>query len=400
MKLYRRLALVAFALLVAGAIAYAYMPRPVEVSVTAVNRGYMDVSVEEEGRTRVRERYIVTAPVPAYAPRLEWRVGDTVRAGQVLAVLLPLPPGVLDVRSRAQAEARVSQARAALRAAETNAQAAQAGAEYASRDYARVKLLRASGAVPQAAVDQADTEARRSAAVLASARSAIEVAKYDLSAAEAALRYTVGAPGAAEKVPVISPVDGAVLALQHEDEGAVTSGQPLITVGDPHALEVEVDVLSSDAVRIRAGTRVLFTRWGGDAPLEGRVRNVEPVAFTKVSSLGVEEQRVLVIVDFVSPEKQWLNLGDGYRLEARFVIWASQDALRVPTSALFRSGDGWAVLMVKGGRIARQEVRIGERGELYGQVLGGLTEGDAVITYPDDSLVVGARADVVKRRSD
>ena len=400
MKLYRRLALIAFGLLVAAAIVYAYMPRPVQVSVTAVSRGYMDVSVEEEGRTRVRERYIVTSPVPAYAPRLEWRVGDTVRAGQVLAVLQPLPPGVLDVRSRAQAEARVSQARAALRAAETNAEAAQAGAEYAQRDYARVKSLRGSGAVSQAAVDQADTEARRSAAALASARSAIEVAKYDLSAAEAALRYTVGAPGATEKVPVTSPVGGAVLALQHEDEGAVTSGQPLITVGDPHALEVEVDVLSSDAVRIRAGTRVLFTRWGGDAPLEGRVRNVEPVAFTKVSSLGVEEQRVLVIVDFTSPEKQWFNLGDGYRLEARFVIWESPDALRVPTSALFRNGEGWAVLMVRDGRIVRQGVQLGERGELYGQVLGGLAAGDAVITYPDDSLVVGGRAEIVQRRSD
>lgn len=400
MKHFRRLTLTAFALLVVGAIVYAYLPRPVEVSVTRVSRGYMDVSVEEEGRARVRERYVVTAPVPAYTPRLPWDVGDPVRAREILAMLSPLPPGVLDVRTRAQAEARVAQARAALRAAETNAEAAKAGADFAARDQTRLQSLRASGAVSQAAVDQAETEAHRTAAMLSSARSAIDVARYDLSAAEAALRYTVGAQGATEKVPVLSPVDGAVLAIEHQDEGAVAAGQPLLTVGNPHSLEVSVDVLSSDAVRIRPGTRVVFTRWGGAAPLEGRVRNVEPVAFTKVSSLGVEEQRVLVIVDFVSPEKEWLALGDGYRLEARFIIWESKDALRVPVSALFRSGEDWAVLVVRDGRIVRQPLRLGERGELYGQVLSGLSEGDTVVTYPDDSLKEGERADIVQTSGD
>lgn len=400
MKNLRRLALMAFALLVAGAIVYAYLPRPVQVSVTRVSRGYMDVSVEEEGRTRVLERYVVTAPVPAYAPRLPWDVGDPVRARQTLAMLSPLPPGVLDVRTRAQAEARVAQARAALRAAETNADAAQAGADFAARERARLQSLRVTGAVSQAAVDQAETEAHRTAAMLASAHSAIDVARYDLSAAEAALRYTVGAQGATEKVPVPSPVDGAVLAIEHQDEGAVAAGQPLLTVGNPHSLEVSVDVLSSDAVRIRPGTRVVFTRWGGAVPLEGRVRNVEPVAFTKVSSLGVEEQRVLVIVDFVSPEKEWLALGDGYRLDARFVIWESKDALRVPVSALFRSGEDWAVLVVRDGHILRQLLKLGERGELYGQVLGGLSEGDTVVTYPDDSLKEGERAEIVQISGD
>ena len=399
MKLYRRLALAAAALLIVAAIVYAYIPSPVEVSVTAASHGPMDVSVEEEGRTRVRERYIVTAPVAAYAPRLELHVGDPVRAGQTLVVLQPVPPGVLDVRTRAQAEARVAQARAALRAAETNADAAQAGADYAARELTRLKSLRQSGAVSQAALDQADAEARRSTAMLASARSSIDVAKYDLASAEAALRFTVGERGG-EKVPVLSPVNGVVLAVQHEDEGVVVSAQPLLTVGDPHSLEVAVDVLSSDAVRIRPGTRVEFSRWGGDAPIEGRVRIVEPVAFTKVSSLGVEEQRVNVIVDLTSPEKDWLALGDGYRMEARFVIWESRDALRVPTSALFRIGDGWAVLMVRDGRIAEQAVQVGERGDLYAEVRGGLAEGDAVITYPDDSLKVGERAAVVRQRGD
>ncbi|MGE5625086.1 MAG: efflux RND transporter periplasmic adaptor subunit [Bacillota bacterium] len=397
MKLYRRLALAASALLVVAAIVYAYLPRAVQVSVTAASHGPMDVSVEEEGRTRVRERYIVTAPVAAYAPRLELHVGDPVRAGQTLTVLQPLPPGALDVRSRAQAEARVAQAHAALHAAETNADAARAGADYAARELVRLQSLRQTGAVSQAALDQADAEARRSAAVLASARSSIDVAKYDLASAEAALRYAAGERGS-EKVPVVSPVDGVVLAVEHEDEGVVASAQPLVTVGDPHSLEVAVDVLSSDAVRIRPGTRVEFTRWGGEAPLQGRVRIVEPVAFTKVSSLGVEEQRVNVIVDLVSPDKTWLALGDGYRLEARFVIWESKDALRVPTSALFQSGDGWAVLLVRDARIVEQPVKVGERGDLYAEVLDGLKEGDAVITYPDDSLKVGERAAIIRQR--
>lgn len=400
MKLYRRIALAAFALLIAGAIVYAYLPRPVQVSVTRVSRGFMDVSVEEDGRTRVRERYVVTAPVPAYAPRLPWDVGDSVRAHETLAMLSPLPPGALDVRTRAQAEARVAQARAALRAAETNADAAQADADFAAREQARLRKLRASGVMSQAALDQAETEAHRAAAMLASARSAIDVARYDLSAAVAALRFTAGAQAATEKVPLFSPVDGAVLSIEHQDEGAVAAGQPLLTVGNPHSLEVSVDVLSSDAVRLHPGGRVVFTQWGGEAPLKGRVRNVEPVAFTKVSSLGVEEQRVLVIVDFASPEKDWLALGDGYRLEARFIIWESKDALRVPVSALFRSGADWAVLLVKDGRIMRQPVRLGERGELYGQVLGGLSAGEVVVTYPDDSLKEGERADIVQTSND
>ncbi|HEX6549752.1 MAG TPA: HlyD family efflux transporter periplasmic adaptor subunit [Gammaproteobacteria bacterium] len=401
MKHYRRLVLIAVAVLIAGAIVYAYMPRPVEVSVTTISHGYMSVSVEEEGRTRVRERYVVTAPVSAYAPRLLLHVGDGVQTNQVLTELEPLPPGVLDVRSRAQAEARVAQARAALRAAQTNADAAQASAGYAARELQRLRSLKPSGAVSQAAVDQADAEARRTAAMQASAKSAIEVARYDLTAAETALRYTVGTRNPdGERVKVTSPVDGVVLAVNHEDEGVVGSGQPLLTVGDPHSLEVVVDVLSSDAVRIRPGTRVLFTRWGGDHPLEGRVRSVEPVAFTKISALGVEEQRVWVIADFVSPEKNWLRLGDGYRLDAQFLIWESKDALRVPSSALFRNGDHWQVMVVRDGRLALQTVQIGERGELYAQVLGGLAAGDEVVTYPDDTLRAGAHASIVSIRSE
>ena len=402
MKNIRRLMLIVTAVLIVVAIVYAYLPQPVDVSVTIVSRGPMDVSVEEEGYTRVRERYVVTAPVAAYAPRLLLHVGDSVRKNQVLTVLEPLPPGVLDVRSRAQAQARVSQARAALRAAQTNAAAAQASADFAARELKRMQSLRPSGAVSQSQLEQAQAEADRSAAVRASARAAIDVARYDLQAAETALRYSVGQRGShgGERVDVVSPVDGAVLAVTHEDEGVVNSGQALLTVGDPHFLEVVVDLLSSDAVRVHSGTPVWFSGWGGEHALEGRVRTVEPVAFTKVSALGVEEQRVLVIADLVSSPSQWQRLGDGYRLDARFIVWAAKDVLRVPVSALFRSGDSWAVLVVRDGRIELQRIGLGERGELYGQVLNGLQTGDSVVTYPDDTLRAGERARIVETRSE
>jgi len=400
-KIYRRAALVLLALAIAGAIIYAYVPSPVGVAVTRASRGAMQVSVEEEGRTRVRERYVVTAPVAAYAPRIELHVGDSVTANQVLALLEPLPPGVLDVRSRAASEARVAQAQAALNAARKQADAARAGAQFAAAELARLRRLHAGGLISQSALEQAESEAQRTAATLAAANSSIEVAKYDLVAAQTALRYSVGARTRdGERVPVRSPVDGVVLAVSHENEGVVAPGEALLTVGDPHALEVIVDLLSSDAVRVHPGTRVVFTRWGGDQPLAGRVRCVEPVAFTKISALGVEEQRVLVIVDLVSPENLWRRLGDGYRLEARFIVWESDKVLRVPSSALFQSGRGWAVLAVRKGRLLLQPVKLGERGELYAQVLGGLKAGEAVVTYPDDSLRAGERARIISSRDE
>ncbi|MDE1983873.1 MAG: efflux RND transporter periplasmic adaptor subunit [Gammaproteobacteria bacterium] len=401
MKNLRRLILLVVAVLIIGGIVYAYLPQAVHVSVTTVSRGPMEVSIEDEGRTRVQERYVVTAPVSAYAPRLDFHVGDSVRAGQILALLEPLPPGVLDVRSRAEAQARLAQAKAALHAAQTNSDAARAAADYAQREFLRSRELMNTGAVSQAMLDQAESEARRNTALLASARAAIDVARYDVAAAETALRYTTALARnmGGEKVPVTSPVDGVVLAVDHQNEGVVSPAQPLITVGDPHSLEVTVDLLSSDAVRVRPGTRVVLTRWGGTRPLEGRVRNVEPVAFTKISALGVEEQRAWVIVDITSPQKEWSRLGDAYRLEAHFIVWSAADVVRVPTSALFRRSGSWAVLAVASGRLVERVVKIGERGDEFAQVLDGLSPGDAVVTFPDDSLRPGDRAKIVESTS-
>jgi HlyD family secretion protein len=200
-------------------------------------------------------------------------------------------------------------------------------------------------------------------ATLRAANHGVEVAKYELQAAETALKYSAGTVTnePAVRVPVRSPITGRILKVPHECEGPVRTGEPLLEVGDPSLLEVEVDVLSDDAVKIRPGMRVLFDRWGGDEPLEGRVRVVEPVGFTKISALGVEEQRVFVIADFTSLPEQWQRLGDGYRVEARFVLWHEDDVLQVPASSLFRYNEGWAVFVVENGRAVRREVQVGQR---------------------------------------
>jgi HlyD family secretion protein len=220
----------------------------------------------------------------------------------------------------------------------------------------------------------------------------IEVARHELSAAQTALRYSAGEgvrPG--DTVKIQSQVAGRVLKIPRESEGVVAAGQPLMEIGNPRALEVEIDVLSDDAVRIKPGMRVLYERWGGEPSLDGSVRTVEPVGATKVSSLGVEEQRVLVIAEITSPPEVWERLGDGYRVEARFVLWEGDDVLQIPQSALFRHGEGWAVFVVDGNRAARRGVDIGQRNGLHAQIVSGLQSDDVVITHPDASLRDGTR---------
>ena len=218
------------------------------------------------------------------------------------------------------------------------------------------------------------------------------MASYELQAAESVLEYGVDNSGEpAERVPVPSPIRGRILKVEHECEGPVRTGDPLLEVGDPAALEVEVDVLSADAVKIKPGMKVLFDRWGGDQPLAGLVRIIEPVGFTKISALGVEEQRVLIISDFISPAEQWQRLGDGYRVEARFILWHEDNILQVPASSLFRYNNGWAVFIIEGKRALRREVKVGQRNGLAAQILEGLEEGVEVINHPSDDVEDGVR---------
>ena len=388
-----RTGITVLALAVAGALAYGFLPRAVPVDIAAVTKGPLAVTVEEEGKTRVMERYVVSAPLAGYARRIELKVGDAVKTGQVLAVIEPARSDALDPRSRAQAGAQVKAAEAAVAAARETARAAAAQAELARQELARTESLRRSNFISEQVLDRARTEVTRTQAAKLAAEHAVNVARFELDMARAALAKAthLQAGGPAETIEVRVPVDARVLKLVRESEGTVQAGQPLIEVGNPEALEAEVEVLSTQAVKIASGSKVMFERWGGDITLRGAVRVVEPMGFTKVSALGVEEQRVRVIVDFTSPREQWRRLGDGYRVEARFVVWEGDDVLQIPASALFRHNSGWAVFVVEAGRAQLKPVEIGQRAGLLAQVVSGLAVGEQLISHPDDNIRDGVR---------
>jgi HlyD family secretion protein len=389
---WRRLTPYAMALGVVLLIVWGFWPTPVLVEAEAVTHGHLAVTVEEEGRTRLINRYVVSAPIVAQARRITLDVGDSVRAGDVVAVLEPQAAPALDVRTLAEARARVAAAEAALAVARQEAQAAEASAGFARHEYERMRRLGAQDLVATSEVEQAEAEARRTAALRRSAEFRVQTAAFELEAARTALSYAGGQD--VERtgwLELRSPVDGQILKRHFESARVVQPGEAIVEIGDPAALEVEVDVLSSDAVRIQPGMRVLFERWGAPEPLEGRVRRVEPVGFTKVSALGVEEQRVLVIADITAPREQWARLGDAYRVNARFILWEADDVRRVPTSALFRHDDGWAVFVVARGRAVLRPVAPGRRGARLTQVLSGLELGEMVIVHPDRDITAGTR---------
>jgi HlyD family secretion protein len=388
----QRIILILLLFLAAMLLLWAFLPRPVSIETAKVSRGPLRVTVEEEGKARLRDRFVVSAPVTGYARRVDLEVGDPVKRGQGVAEIEPMRADGLDPRARGTAQARVSAAEAALRVAEERVREATAADEYASARLERTRRLTEAGLTTKDALEQAASEAERASAATRSAEASTDAARHDLEAAKAALTRA-GASGGrqGDRLTVRSPATGRVLAVRHESEGVVPSGAPLLEIGDPGRLEVVVDVLSEDAVRIHPGIAVRFERWGGDDPLEGKVRVVEPVGFTKVSALGVEEQRVLVLVDITSPREEWKRIGDGYRLEASFVLWEEKEVLQVPSGALFRTGDRFAVYVVEKGRAKARTVEIGRRNGLAAQLLSGLAEGETVILHPGDTVAEGKK---------
>jgi len=375
------------AVLIIALLVWGFWPQAVFVEAIAVKRAPLTVTIEEEGRTRVIDRYIISAPVDGVACRVQLDVGDPVAQGQVLLGITPLESQVLDPRSRAQAEAQVSAAESALEAAKQQASAAKAAAQLATTELKRLRPLLEKGVISRDAFDKAVTEVQTTTAAERSADFNVEVARYELQAARTVLEYTAGTKHEpAERVPVHSPITGKILKLVRECEGPVRTGEPLLEVGDPSVLEVEVDVLSADAVKIKPGMKVMFDRWGGDEPLQGVVRIIEPAGFTKISALGVEEQRVLVISDFTSAAEQWQRLGDGYRVEARFILWHEDDVLQVPASSLFRYQHGWAVFVIEDKRAKHRVVEVGQRNGLIAQIVKGLEQGETVINHPGDDV--------------
>jgi HlyD family secretion protein len=367
------------ALAVVGLIIYAFLPARVEVDTARVERGSLRVTVDREGKTRVRERYVVSAPLAGRIQRIEFHPGDRVEAGQtVVAVIEPGDPTLLDPRARAEAEARVRAAEEASKLAETNFNQARAEAE-------RARRLGVGRSISQEELERAAHKER-------AATFALRIAEYELALARAAFqRVQPRSPGenGSSRLEIRSPITGCVLEVYQESSRTVPVGTELLKVGDTTELECVIDVLSTDAVKITRGAKVYLEDWGGDRPLLGRVRLVEPGAFMKVSALGVEEQRVNVLVDFTEPRAKWEGLGDGYRVEARIVVWEGDNVLKAPAGAFFRYGEAWAVFRNVKGRARLMPVSIGRGNGLETQIVGGLDEGDAVILHPSDRVRQG-----------
>ncbi len=377
-------------------LSWGFWPQPVFVEAITAKRAPLTMTIEEEGRARVVDRYVISAPIDGVVCRQQLNVGDEVTKGQVLLGITPLESQVLDPRSREQAKVQVAAAESALHAAEQRAKAAEASAKLALIDYERHKPLVEKGVISTDTYDKTMTQVETTAAVQRAANFQIEVARYELLAAKTVLEYTtadrlIAKGDLAVSIPVLSPIDGKVLKVTRECEGPVRTGDSLLEVGDPSQLEVEVDVLSADAVKINLGMKVLFERWGGEQPLEGVVRIIEPVGFMKTSALGVEEQRVLIISDFTSPAQQWQRLGDGYRVEASFILWHKENVLQVPASSLFRYKDGWGIFVVESHHAKRRVVEVGRRNGLVAQIIAGVSEGEQVVNHPSDDVEDGVR---------
>jgi HlyD family secretion protein len=378
------------ALVIAGALAFAFWPRPVPVDVAEVRRAPLIVTVDEDGRTRIRERYTVSAPLMGRMSRIALKAGDPVEAGRtVLTTIEPVEPSLLDPRAAAEAELRVRTAEAGLRGAEPEVSRAGAALELAQSELARTRQAAQATAGAQMELERAILAERQRTAELRAAEFAVEIARYELDLARAALQRTQsGQQPQDNRLDVSSPITGRILRVVRESSGVVQPGEELVEVGDPSDLEIEVDVLSRDAVRIVPGAGASLEHWGGERPLEARVRLVEPAGFTKISALGVEEQRVFVLLDLVKPAPT--TLGHGYRVEARIVTSETADTLQIPVGALLRDQGRWAVFVVENGKANLRAIELGRRNEEAAEVLEGLTPGQHVIISPGDKITSGA----------
>ena len=384
MRSWKRIGLVAAAVLVVVGTIALLRPSAISVETARAARGPLQVTVDGEGQTRVRDRYVVAAPIGGRVARITLREGDSVTPDAVVANVFPEP---LDPRSREEARGRLNAAADAQRAAAAAVPQARAALEQARRTRRRTEELATSRVITVEERERAELDETTRARELESADFRAQAAAHDVEVARAALS-SGGHP-----IALHSPVQGTVLRVLEQSERVVGSGTPLIELGDARKLEIVTDLLSSDAVQVKGGDVVVVEGWGGGT-LRARVRVVEPSGFTKISALGVEEQRVNVIADFTD---SLIPLGDRYRVEVRIVVWESGNVLKVPGSALFRHGDGWSVFVVDGARARRRDVMVGHRNAFDAEILGGLDEGAMIIRYPSDRIADGVRVAVPPR---
>lgn len=398
MRLRRVAAWLIVLVIVASVIVLSVRPRPLLVDIASVTRGAMDVRVEEDGQTRIKEKYVVSTPLTGRLTRITLEVGDRVNEDStVLARLEATDPTLLDPRAVAQAQARVRAAERKLELAKAELAKSEAEVQFAESEMGRIRQMVEGNAASQSEFESAITEFRRRSEETRAAGFAVDIAEYELELEQAALMLTNPEPGEDVEMmlPIKAPIDGRVLRIYQESSAVVPAGSPLLEIGDPADLEVVADVLSRDAVRIAAGDPVELKQWGGPVPLTGRVRLVEPAGFTKISALGVEEQRVNVIIDLEDPPKDREQLGDGFRVDCEVIIWQQNDVLQIPTSALFRVEGQWHVFRIRDGQARRTPVEIGQNNGRTAQVISGLEEGTPIIVHPSDNLDEGSE---VKQR--
>jgi HlyD family secretion protein len=375
---------------VAGLLAIALWPTTMPVEAGTIARGPLVVTVDEEGTTRVRERFVVSSPVAGRVLRIELDPGDVVKRGEVVARVRAEAPPLLDQRARAEGQAAIESARAALGRARAEEQRARASLAQLQRELTRVRELAQNRVVSAQELEAREAEAKVAEESVNAAVFAVQAATSELQRALA--RLAPSSPDATGRiVTVTAPVSGVVLKRMRESESIVPAGDPLIEIANPQQLEIVADLLSTDAVRIKPGARAIIEQWGGEKTLDARVRRIEPAGFTKISALGVEEQRVNVVIDFVDLAAASASLGDAYRVEVRIVLWEAPNVLLVPTSALFRVAESWAVFIVDGDRARRVAVTLGHQTGQQAEVVSGLSEGTRVILHPVDTLTDGAR---------
>jgi len=383
------------AVLLAGGLWLAFRPQPAEVDIVTVAEGPLAVTLAEEGRTRIRDVFVVSAPVGGRVLRARVEEGDRVAAGEtVLTEIEPADPAFLDPRSETEARRAVAAAQAGVALAEAQIVQARADLDYAAAELARTRGLHARGVVAERVLDEAQRLNDTRAAALRAAEAVLAMRRAELSVAEARLMRPGAAtawPDGCPCLPVTAPVGGQVLRVLQESETVVAAGQPLFELGDPRELEIVTDYPSADAVRIAPGQRVIVGRWGGGTDLAGEVIRVEPYGTTRVSALGIEEQRVNVVIRLTDPPEAWARLGHGFEVETRVVVWESDSVVKVPLTALFRDDGDWAVFRVEGDRAVLQPVTPGPRADLEAAVLSGLAPGDRILRYPHDAIAPGQR---------
>ncbi len=381
--------------LVLGVIAligYGLRPKPVEVELGEIKRGPLTVNVVEEGKTRVRHRYVVSAPVSGQMKRVTLRAGDAVKAGEtIITTIEPALSPLLDTRAKAQAEARVKVAEAVCLRADETLRIARTAEKFATSNWGRVQALNEKGSISVTDRENAERDAAMKQQEVRAAEFAVKVADFELQQAKAALLQLESPASVGSTLEVRAPISGRVLRVQQESAMVVNSGAALVEIGDPSDIEIEAEILSRDAVAIKEKSPVSVEQWGQPEALRAEVRRVEPAAFTKISALGVEEQRVLVRSDLINPPPAAQALGDRYRVEVRIAIWHSDDVLLIPAGALFREGSEWKTFVFRDGKAMATPVEIGHTDGRVSEVLQGIAIGDRVLLHPPDTVKDGVQ---------